>query len=235
MANPSPQSFSPESDLVIAHNDEFELLIFDWDGTLMDSIGPIAACMEKTVEDLGLPAISTEVIRRTVGLGLRETMDQLFPGCSEELSQTVLRHYRDLWLGGYRDRTDLFERVAETLQALADRNYRLAVATGKSRAGLDRDLGKTGLGDHFEATRTVDEAFSKPHPKMLLDILEELGVGVGASLMIGDTTFDLEMAANAGTRALAVLSGSHRRDELLRLSPLACLDRVSELPAWLTD
>jgi len=119
------------------------------------------------------------------------------------------------------------------LEALSDEGYLLAVATGKSRRGLQHSLEQTALAGTFHATRTVDEACSKPHPQMLLDILDELGVSAGEAVMIGDTTYDLQMAQSAGTAAVAVCSGSHCRDELEQLAPLACLDRVSELREWL--
>ena len=211
----------------------YRLLVFDWDGTLMDSIGPIVACAHAMMEELGLEPVADEAIRATIGLGLRETMNALHPDHDEALFARMLDSYRDHWHATYRDVPVLFPGVGEALDRLAARGYLLAVATGKSRRGLDHALEQTGLAPLFHATRTVDEAFSKPHPKMLLDILEELGVQAGAAAMIGDTTHDLQMARSAGTAAIAVCNGSQGRSELAAVAPLACLGSVLELPAWL--
>jgi phosphoglycolate phosphatase len=209
------------------------LLVFDWDGTLMDSIGSIVACSRAMMDELGLGGVPDETIRGTIGLGLRETMEVLCPGGGEEMFARILESYRKHWIATWRDQPVLFEGVRETLAALAEEGYLLAVATGKTRRGLDHAVAQTGLDGIFHATRTVDEAFSKPHPQMLLDILDELGVPPHAAVMIGDTTYDLEMARNARTVAVGVCSGSHGREELLRLQPLACLGAVAELPGWL--
>jgi phosphoglycolate phosphatase len=211
----------------------FDLLVFDWDGTLMDSIAAIVACTGATLADLGLPALPEETIRGTIGLGLRETVDILCPGGGDEMYAQVLEFYRKHWLATYRDLPVLFEGVREMLEALSEEGYLLAVATGKSRRGLNHMLVETGLARLFHATRTVDEAFSKPHPQMLLDILDELAVPARSAVMIGDTTFDLEMAQSAGTASIGVCTGSHCREELERYGPLTCLDRVVELREWL--
>ncbi len=211
------------------------LLVFDWDGTLMDSIGPIVACTQATIQELNLGSVPDETIRGMVGLGLRETIEILSPGCDEPLFARILEGYRRQWHGTYRDMPLLFPGVPEMLRGLAAAGYLLAIATGKSRRGLDYALEQTGLGGLFQATRTADEAFSKPHPQMLLDILDELGVPPRDAVMIGDTTYDLEMARNARTHAVGVCSGGHGREELLDLEPLACLERVVELTAWLAE
>jgi phosphoglycolate phosphatase len=211
----------------------FRLLVFDWDGTLMDSIGSIVACTRAALDDLGLPPAPDEMIRGTIGLGLRETLEVLCPGGGDEMYGRVLECYRKHWLATYRDLPVMFEGVREMLEALAEDGYLLAVATGKSRRGLDHVLHETGLAPLFHTTRTVDEAFSKPHPQMLLDILDELGVPARSALMIGDTTYDLEMARNAGTAAVGVCSGGHCREELEQLGPIACLEGVAELREWL--
>lgn len=212
---------------------DFRLLVFDWDGTLMDSIGPIVACTQAVFADLGLEGVEEEKIRGTIGLGLRESIDYLVPGCTEETFQSVLERYRHHWVATYRDRPVMFAGVEAMLRNLAQEGWMVAVATGKSRRGLNHVLDQTGLRDVFHATRTVDEAFSKPHPKMVLDILDDLGVAPREALVIGDTTFDLEMARSAGTAAVGVCSGGHCREELLSFGPLTCLDRVVELPGWL--
>jgi phosphoglycolate phosphatase len=211
----------------------FRLLVFDWDGTLMDSIGSIVACTRATLEDLGLPGLPDEKIRGTIGLGLRETVDVLWPGGGDEVFSQVLECYRKHWLATWRDLPLLFDGVPEMLAELAADGYLLAVATGKSRRGLDHVLEQTGLAKVFHATRTVDEAFSKPHPQMLVDILDELGVHARDAVMVGDTTYDLEMAQNAGTASVGVCTGSHCREELERFGPVACLEGVVGLREWL--
>jgi phosphoglycolate phosphatase len=211
----------------------YRLLVFDWDGTLMDSIGTIVACTQATLRELTLPELPEETIRGTIGLGLKETIDILSPGHDETLFGHILDAYRRHWQATYRDLPLLFDGVAEMLRGLVDRDYLLAVATGKSRRGLDYLLGQTGLAELFHSTRTADEAFSKPHPQMLLDILDDLGVRPEEALMVGDTTYDLEMARGARTAAVGVCSGGHGREELERLRPEGCLEWVVELPAWL--
>jgi phosphoglycolate phosphatase len=211
----------------------FRLLVFDWDGTLMDSIGPIVACTQTTIRELGLGELPERTIRGTIGLGLRETVEILSPGCGEELYGEILDCYRKHWVATYRDVPPLFAGVEGMLRDLAEDGYLLAVATGKSRRGLEYALEQTGLREVFHATRTVDEAFSKPHPQMLLDILDDLGVPAKAAVMIGDTTYDLEMARSARTPSIGVCTGSHSREELLGFEPVVCLDQVVDLRAWL--
>jgi phosphoglycolate phosphatase len=211
----------------------FQLLVFDWDGTLMDSVGSIVACTSATIRELALGEPDDATIRGTVGLGLRETMDFLVPDCDEALYGRVLECYRRHWIDTYRGLPILFAGVREMLAELHAGGYLLAVATGKSRRGLDYVLDQTGLGSLFHATRTADEAASKPHPQMLREILDELGVVPRAAAMVGDSIYDLQMAANAGTAAIAVLTGAHSRAELAAERPRACLGTVAELPAWL--
>lgn len=211
----------------------FQLLVFDWDGTLMDSIGTIVACTQAAIGELGLGDLPEQTIRGTIGLGLRETIDILSPGCDEARYGQILECYRKHWVSTYRDMPLMFAGVPEMLRDLGEQGYLLAVATGKSRRGLDYALDQVGLRDVFHATRTADEAFSKPHPQMLLDILDELGVSPRRAVMIGDTTYDLEMARSARTASVGVCTGSHCREELQRFEPLVCLERVVELGSWL--
>ncbi|MEM7349408.1 MAG: HAD-IA family hydrolase [Acidobacteriota bacterium] len=214
-------------------NRQFRLLVFDWDGTLMDSSATIAACMTESFRDLGVEAPSEEAIRSTIGLGLGEVLQRLAPSFSEDDRRRWRAAYRKHWFGTYRERPALFARAAETIAELAGLDYWLAVATGKGRPGLDRDLEVTGLSRYFLTSRTADDAPSKPHPQMLLDIMEELGVGGAETLMIGDTTFDLAMAQSAGAAAVGVLTGAHPRSQLMGCEPLECLQDVTELPGWL--
>lgn len=218
-----------------ADSARYQVLVFDWDGTLMDSIGTIVACTQATMRDLALGELPEPTLRGLIGLGLRETIDILSPGCDDAAFGRILECYRDHWHSVYRDMPLLFPGVDAMLRDLAAEGYLLAVATGKSRRGLDYALEQTGLGPLFHATRTVDEAFSKPHPKMLLDVIEELGLRPADALMIGDTTYDLEMARSARTHSVGVCTGGHCREELERYGPLACLDAVVDLAPWLAE
>lgn len=213
--------------------DRYPLLVFDWDGTLIDSIASIVACMQATVAELDLPALADEEVRRTIGLGLRETLEILLPGTDDELHARVVACYRKHWLGTWADRHPLIRGAETVLDELAGTGHRLALATGKSRRGLDRDLARFGLHDRFVATRTADETAGKPSPVMLLEILAEVGLPAGEALLVGDTPHDLRMAANAGVHAVAVTSGSADAEELRHLGPLAVLPDVTYLPGWL--
>jgi phosphoglycolate phosphatase len=217
----------------------FRLLVFDWDGTLMDSVGAIVACTQHAIRDLGLADCPEERVRRAIGLGLDESLAIFFPDfdpCSgAQLGRQVATRYRELWLEIYKDRPALFPGAAEAIAALAAAGYLLGVATAKSRRGLVRELDKTGLASTFHASRTMDECPAKPHPGMLLELMDELGARPESTLMIGDTAWDLGMARNASTAAVGVLSGSHSRAELESAAPLACLTSVRELPAWLAE
>lgn len=213
---------------------EYRLLIFDWDGTLLDSIGSILACTRVTLEELGLPSVPDERIRGVIGLGLRETVEVLAPGCEEELFQAILDVYRRHWIETWRHKPILFPGVRELLEDLARQGYLLAVATAKARTGLDMDLAATGLAERFDATRTISEARSKPNPEMVLSLTYELGISTRETLVIGDTSHDLEMAHNAGAAAIGVCSGCQTRASLERCRPLACLDFAVELDDWLS-
>lgn len=186
-----------------------------------------------TLDELEVAQVPERTIRGVLGLGLRESVETLCPGCDEELFQRVLATYRKHWFGGYGTRPVLFDGALEALDELRRRGYLLAVATAKGRVGLDSDLEATGLAGRFAATRTVTEAPSKPHPGMVLDILEELGVAPREALVVGDATHDLRMAANAGVAGVGVCSGAHPRAELLALEPAGCLEGVADLPGWL--
>ena len=211
----------------------YRLLVFDWDGTLIDSIGAIVGCTRAALEDLGLPQVDDTEIRAVIGLGLRETVETICPGCDEETFQSIIDAYRRHWLGGWYARPVLFAGVEELLDGLARDGHVLTVATAKGRQGLERDFKRTGLDGRFETSRTVDESPSKPNPGMILDILEETGFAPDDCLMIGDTLHDLQMAANAGVAAVGVETGSGDREAMLASPALDCLPSVIELPAWL--
>ncbi|MEW8391463.1 MAG: HAD-IA family hydrolase [Candidatus Thiodiazotropha sp.] len=212
---------------------KFDLLIFDWDGTLMDSEAHIIACVEAAVKDLKLVVPSQAAIRDIIGLGLHEAVNRLYPGSEPDLHLQIAARYQLHFFKQNGTPSALFEGAREVLSELLRQGYILAVATGKGRKGLDYALQSTGLGDCFHLTRCADESFSKPHPEMLNQILEQTGVEPRQALMIGDTEYDLEMAVNAGMPSLAVTYGTHSRERLLKHNPLACVDRITEIPAWL--
>jgi len=211
----------------------FELIVFDWDGTLMDSEAKIVACIRAAFEDVGEPAPTPEAARNIIGLGLEDAMAELWPQAGPDQWSRVADRYRYYFLGGDQTPSTLFPGARELMDWLSDAGYLLAVATGKSRRGLDISLDATGLAGRFHATRCADETFSKPHPEMLLQIMDELGVSGTDTLMVGDTEYDMQMASNAGARALAVCYGVHDRERLLMQGPLGCLETLAELRPWL--
>lgn len=211
----------------------FSLLVFDWDGTLMDSKANIIECVRGAAIDLNLAIPSDDAIRNIIGLGLKESVMQLFPGSDDNLVWQVVERYRVHYFDQNRQPSELFPGAEDTLRELADAGYLMAVATGKGRAGLDKVLAYTGLGELFHTTRCADEGFSKPNPDMLLQIMDELGVQGHETLMIGDTEYDMQMARNAQAHRLAVSYGSHSRKRLMQSGPLGCLEDIRELTRWL--
>ena len=210
----------------------FELLVFDWDGTLTDSSDLIIASMQLACVDLGLPVPDAQQVRHIIGLGFNEALAYLLPELPTSDFPRVIERYRHHFLS--RDEpVPVFSGAIETLQELHEAGFLLAVATGKSRRGLNRDFQETGLGQYFHASRCADECNSKPHPGMLFELIEELHVDAGKTLMIGDTTHDLQMAQSAGVASLAVSYGAHSKEKLLALSPLACVNDILELHQWL--
>ncbi len=210
----------------------YELLIFDWDGTLMDSAAAIAEALQDACADLGLPVPPTTEARYVIGLGLTDAMRHILPDLPESEYPRVVDRYRVHFLrrdGG----TTLFDGARDMIEALHARGYLLAVATGKSRRGLDRALHDTGLGAFFHVTRCADEGFAKPHPGMLTAILDTLATPAGKALMIGDTTHDLTMAGAAGVDAVALTHGAHEREALAACKPMLMVDELQTLRDWL--
>jgi phosphoglycolate phosphatase len=210
----------------------FDLLVFDWDGTLMDSAACIAGSIQSACEDLGYPVPSDRDARYVIGLGLHDAMAHILPDVPASEHQRIAERYRHHFLRGDAE-TTLFTGVADMLQELRANGYLLAVATGKSRRGLDRALQATGLAAHFHATRCADEGHSKPDPGMLHCLLDTTSVEPERALMVGDTTHDMAMAQAAGVARLAVAHGAHEVAELLRYEPLACVRDCVEMRAWL--
>jgi phosphoglycolate phosphatase len=213
--------------------ENIDLIVFDSDGTLVDSAAAIARCVQEACRDIGLPVPTLERAQYIIGLGLHDALRYLLPDLPSAQYPSLTERYRHHFLAAEQD-IPLFDGVDALLGQLSEIGYLLAVATGKTRAGLDRGLESTGIGRWFAASRCADECFSKPHPAMLDELMELLGTTADRTLMVGDTTHDLQMAANAGCRAVAVAGGAHAREELLALQPLACLDCITDLGPWLT-
>lgn len=211
----------------------FDLLVFDWDGTLFDSTGAIAASIQAACRDLGLPEPSDECASHVIGLGLADALQYSVPALTEDRFPQMIERYRYHYLS--RDHElDLFDGVAELIADLHGNGFFLGVATGKSRVGLNRALERCGLSGYFLATRCADECHSKPHPQMLDELLSEFAVLPERTLMIGDTTHDLQMAKNAGVPAVAVDYGAHSAEALDAMNPLARLQSVEGLARWLS-
>ena len=213
--------------------EKIKLIVFDWDGTLMDSEAQIVNCLHAAIADLGLEPMDDETVKNVIGLGLREAIDTLVPGRDDRFHQAFVDHYRKYWFQS--EASVLFEGVRDVLDTLQQQELLLGVATGKARRGLERVLGETDLASCFHATRCADEAPSKPHPQMLLDIMARLDVLPKETLMVGDTEYDMEMATNAGAAKIAVRTGVHSEERLNRHAPLVCLDRLVDLPMWLAE
>lgn len=207
---------------------KYELVVFDWDGTLLDSAGAIVLAIQAACRDLDLPVPEDSRARHVIGLGLADAMRHAVPDLTADRYQAMVDRYRHHYLSGDH-RLTLFAGVPELLARLQADGHILAIATGKSRAGLDRALDHSGLRPLFQASRCADECHSKPHPQMLDELMAEFGMAAASTVMIGDTSHDLLMARNAGVDALAVTYGAHPHDHLREHEPAACLNSVLEL------
>lgn len=211
----------------------YSLIVFDWDGTLLDSAAGIAESIQEAARDLRLPVPARETASHVIGLGLQDSLRTAVPTLPveryAEFAQAYRRHFR-----ARQDAMGLFPGVRELLQHLHAAGHRLAVATGKSRRGLEHALDATALREYFAATRCADETNPKPHPAMLLELMQQLAATRAEALMIGDTSHDLEMARSAGVDAVAVSYGAHVGASLSSLAPCACVASVLELREWLT-
>jgi phosphoglycolate phosphatase len=211
---------------------QFDLVVFDWDGTLMDSAAAIVRAIQSACRDLGVAEPSDVQARHVIGLGLGDALRLAVPDLDEAHYPQMTERYRHHYLSSDHE-LELFGGVPALLEQLKGDGYLLAVATGKSRIGLDRALDHSGLRPNFDATRCADECFSKPHPQMLEELLDEFAVPAKRCLMIGDTTHDLQMAINAGVAGVGVTYGAHAVEQLRTCAPLACIDSVAELTTWL--
>ncbi len=201
----------------------------------MDSEGRIVECMQHALDDTGQSPQSAERIRNIIGLGLLEAIRTLLPDADHAIHAAIKDRYRSRYLDSNGTPTPMFPGAAQVVRELGRADFLLAVATGKGRSGLDKAMRESGIGDCFHATRCADETFSKPHPQMLEELMDQLGVARHETLMIGDTEYDMQLASNARTHALAVSYGVHGRERLLAQDPLGCLSDVREIPNWIAS
>ncbi len=215
-------------------NRRYDLIVFDWDGTLMDSTALIAGSIQAACRDLGLKVPSDEAARHVIGLGLVQALRHAVPDAPESMYGQLVDRYRHHFLEKDQE-IPLFTGAKETVVELHGKGYALGVATGKSAQGLSRALDATGMRSYFHATRTADQTHSKPHPAMLFELMEELAVSAERTLMVGDTTHDVQLAKNAGVDAVAVSFGAHPEEELLALKPLALVNDFDALRSWFRE
>ena len=209
------------------------LIIFDVDGTLSDSMGTIVHAWREAIRKSSLPEATDAALRHGIGRSIPECFSELYPHASSEQYDMFAAHYRTIYRGlVVGQEPPLYDGVRETLQALQKGGHTLAIATGKSRAGLDRMLDAHGLRQAFQSTMSGDQARSKPHPEMIERILLETGMAPQEAIMVGDTTYDLLMARAAGVRSVAVTYGGHDRDTLLACAPDHMIDDIQELVPW---
>ncbi|MDE2368010.1 MAG: HAD-IA family hydrolase [Burkholderiales bacterium] len=212
----------------------YDLIVFDWDGTLFDSTMLIVRCIQSACADIGAAVPSDEAAAYVIGLGLQDALQHAVPGLPSARYPELGRRYRHHYLAR-QDELVLFPGTLEMLQALRARHHLLAVATGKSRRGLDDALAQSQLHRLFDATRTADETASKPDPQMLHELMREFGVDPHRTLMIGDTTHDLQLAANAGAAKVGVAYGAHEAAAFAPHAPLFVARNTRELHDWLLE
>jgi phosphoglycolate phosphatase len=210
----------------------FDLIVWDWDGTLANSTGMITEAFVSAAAQVGLPKVPAENVTNIIGLGLKESIHAVYGDIEPELAQKLAQQYSANYYAGEQE-IPLFEGAKDTIVELNRKGYKVAVATGKGRRGLNLALQHCGLGPYFNATKTVDECFSKPHPQMLDELMDELVVRPERTLMIGDTSYDLQMAANAGVPAVAVTFGAQSREKLLSYNCIQMFSKFSDLSTWL--
>lgn len=210
----------------------YDLVVFDWDGTLIDSTDMIARSLQDACRDVGAPVPTREEALFVIGLNMADTFQRVVPDLDAASRARLQERYRHHFLAREHE-APLYAGVPDMLADLHARGRRMAVATGKARRGLERALDQTGLRGWFEATRCADEGFAKPHPDMLLMLLDLTGVEPRRALMVGDTTHDLELAANAGVHAVAVSYGAHPEELLATRPALARCASVEQLRQWL--
>ena len=213
---------------------QFDLVVWDWDGTIADSTGMITQALIKAADEAGLPALSEARARSIIGLGLRESIEVLYGDIPEFQAQALASNYQRNYYAGENTMV-LFDGIADTIATIDRKGCKQAVATGKGRRGLNSALQLSGLSKFFNATKTVDECFSKPHPQMLDELMDELVVMPARTLMIGDSQYDMQMGKNAGVITAAVSYGSQTASHLQQYSPDYLFHDVATLSAWLLE
>ena len=208
---------------------DVKVVIFDWDGTVMDSIGKIVNSVRIAAERLSLPVPSEHAAKQIIGLSLDPAFKTLFPNSSATERELLSEHYKDVYSNVDRTPTPLFDGAEHVFNSLRHRGYQLAVATGKARRGLDRMFAETKTGHHFVTSRCSDEAQSKPHPQMLEHILTELQLTPQQAVMIGDSRYDLMMAHSIGMPRIGVTHGVHGHSEFAPFAPHAVIDNLPVL------
>ncbi len=208
------------------------LIILDWDGTLMDSTAKIVSCMQQSARQLDLTVLNELAIKEIIGLGLPQAIRQLYPALDDQSVDAFRDSYSRNFVAADEIPCSFFPGVKATLASLRDDGHALAIATGKSRKGLDRVLGNLDMQDWFDGSRCADETASKPDPLMLVEILDELGFSAEQAVMVGDTEFDMAMAVNAQMPRIAVDYGAHHIDRLKNYQPSLCVDHFAEILEW---
>lgn len=209
--------------------DRFDLIIFDWDGTLADSVDWIVHCLKVAAERQSLDVPDDQAIKNIIGLSIQNALAELFPEIKGQDQEQFIACYSQLFFAREITEKDLFSGVNEMLLQLRSQGYKLAVATGKGRAGLDKAMNGVGLHEFFDVTRCANETASKPNPLMLDEIITEMQVSRERVVFIGDSNHDLQMAENAGISAIAVLCGANSKTQLSSYQSIACLQQTTEL------
>jgi phosphoglycolate phosphatase len=211
------------------NNRKYQLIVFDWDGTIIDSQAHIIQSMQRAIAEEALHMPTTDEIRHIIGLSLNGAIATLFPGADGATVERVAQHYREHFFSAGEQPSELFDHAADTIQDLHARGYYLAVATGKGRQGLDIALRTTGLRRFFHITRCADETRSKPDPMMLDEILTDLDLSAGDAIMVGDTSYDLDMASNIGMDSVAVSYGMHDVELLQSRNPTYLIHSIDQI------
>lgn len=211
------------------------LLIFDWDGTLSDSAGKIITCLQEAAISSGFRVCDSEAIRNIIGLGLPEAMSALYPELNKDEHEQIRQAYVSHFLAADQEPSPFFDGVMEGLQQLRDQHYLLAVATGKSRRGLNRVLSNLKLDDFFHGSRCADETSSKPRPQMLTELLDEFSKPAADAYMVGDTEYDMSMAHQLNMPRVAVSYGAHNIERLKQYKPALCVDHFSDFVKWVLN
>jgi len=214
---------------------QYKLIIFDWDGTLMDSAGKIINCMQIAAKHCSFPVPTAEEVGHIIGISLKPAIKQLFSIQDDASAERLVHAYREAFITHDTTPSPLFDGVEVMLDELTARGAILAVATGKARRGLARAWSQTGTGKYFRTSRCADDAKSKPSPDMLLQIINELNIDIADAIMVGDTTYDMQMAKSIGMARVGVSYGVHAQTHLEALKPKAIVHSISELQRFLVS